>query len=57
LKDVEKACGYLQRSSAMYHESGHGDTAGQVLIKAAKLVGEDRTGYLVLHYISSWCKI
>jgi len=54
---VEKACGYLQRSSAMYHESGHGDTAGQVLIKAAKLVGEDRTGYLVLHYISSWCKI
>lgn len=35
-KDFEQAASYLERASAMYHESGHGDTAGQVLTKAAK---------------------
>lgn len=38
-KELELAANYLERASAMYHESGHGDTAGQVLTKAAKLVG------------------
>ncbi len=33
---MTEAASYLQRCSAMYHESGHGDTAGQVLTKAAK---------------------
>lgn len=36
IKDYDRAADFLQRSSAMYHESGHGDTAGQVLTKAAK---------------------
>lgn len=35
-KDFDQAANYLKRASAMYHESGHGDTAGQVLAKAAK---------------------
>ena len=35
-KEFEQAASYLERASAMYHESGHGDTAGQVLTKAAK---------------------
>ena len=38
-KESDVAANYLERASAMYHESGHGDTAGQVLTKAAKLVG------------------
>lgn len=38
MKDLEQAAAFLQRASSMYHESGHGDTAGQVLSKAAKLV-------------------
>ena len=36
MKDADRAADFLQRASAMYHESGHGDTAGQVLSKAAK---------------------
>jgi hypothetical protein len=35
-KEFEQAANYLERASAMYHESGHGDTAGQVLAKAAR---------------------
>lgn len=35
-KDLDEAAKYLERASAMYHESGHGDTAGQVLTKAGK---------------------
>ena len=30
----------MSQSSAMYHESGYGDTAGQVLTKAAKYVNK-----------------
>ena len=36
MQALEQAAAYLQQASAMYHESGHPDTAGQVLIKAAK---------------------
>lgn len=38
MKELEEAADFLERASAKYHESGHGDTAGQVLTKAAKLV-------------------
>jgi hypothetical protein len=38
MKQVEQAAMLLETASNYYHESGHGDTAGQVLTKAAKLV-------------------
>lgn len=37
-KEIEQAAMLLESASNYYHESGHGDTAGQVLTKAAKLV-------------------
>ena len=36
LQQMEQAAMLLERASGYYHESGHGDTAGQVLTKAAK---------------------
>ena len=36
MQQVEQAAMLLERASTYYHESGHGDTAGQVLTKAAK---------------------
>ena len=36
MQALEQAAAFLQRASTRYHESGHPDTAGQVLIKAAK---------------------
>ena len=36
LQQVEQAAMLLERASTYYHESGNGDTAGQVLTKAAK---------------------
>ena len=38
LQHTEQAAMLLESASHYYHESGHGDTAGQVLTKAAKLV-------------------
>ena len=38
MQAVDQAAAFLQRASAKYHESGHPDTAGQVLVKAAKWV-------------------
>ncbi|CAI8014239.1 Gamma-soluble NSF attachment protein [Geodia barretti] len=38
MKQMEQAAMLLETASHYYHESGHGDTAGQVLTKAAKLV-------------------
>ena len=38
MQQVEQAAMLLESASRYYHESGHGDTAGQVLTKAAKLV-------------------
>ena len=36
MKHLEQSAEFLERASACYHESGHPDTAGQVLTKAAK---------------------
>lgn len=36
MKEFDQAAKYFEKASGMYHESGHGDTAGQVLTKAAK---------------------
>ena len=36
LQQIEQAAMLLERASSYYHESGHGDTAGQVIAKAAK---------------------
>ena len=36
MQALEQAAAFLQKASTRYHESGHPDTAGQVLIKAAK---------------------
>lgn len=38
MKEFDQAAKYFEKASGMYHESGHGDTAGQVLTKAAKWV-------------------
>ena len=38
MQQTEIAAMLLESASNYYHESGHGDTAGQVLTKAAKLV-------------------
>ena len=38
MKNFELAADFLVRASGRYHESGQGDTAGQVLTKAAKYV-------------------
>ena len=35
-QQIELAAMLLERASGYYHESGHGDTAGQVITKAAK---------------------
>ncbi len=34
-RKAEESSQLFERASAMYHESGHADTAGQVLKKAA----------------------
>ena len=36
MQAIDQAAAFLQKASTKYHESGHPDTAGQVLIKAAK---------------------
>ena len=53
MQAVDQAAAFLQRASAKYHESGHPDTAGQVLVKAAKWVGREGGLFWLLEWWSN----